>query len=300
MREESVAMHRQGGLSSTEIVNVWQTRGVNIPSRTVRYWCSKLVQRPVGNPSVTTPEKFQARLDHSRDLTGDSPSKKIQKEALYQCGKEKFIAQGGNSLGWLKLREEQPISRWTAWRYSRDAELGQVSARARAPKRDEHGRSLRNPVAEFLQYDSLVHFHSLPDKEWSVHPSNNQKNLMMQKQNGKKQRSEPEKLTKQRRDGEKKRLKMQLAKLLSQSAPQLCNSQRLHLEIPLMLFAAICMGVGALHGTKKALQILGTSVKSVWRGGVLSVEMQLILKYIPLIVWPPNTTWSSKESHFCD
>ena len=158
MREESVAMHRQGGLSSTEIVNVWQTRGVNIPSRTVRYWCSKLVQRPVGNPSVTTPEKFQARLDHSRDLTGDSPSKKIQKEALYQCGKEKFIAQGGNSLGWLKLREEQPISRWTAWRYSRDAELGQVSARARAPKRDEHGRSLRNPVAEFLQYDSLDTF----------------------------------------------------------------------------------------------------------------------------------------------
>ena len=104
MREESVTMHRQGGLSSTEIVNVWQTRGVNIPSRTVRYWCSKLVQRPVGNPSVTTPEKFQARLDHSVISQEIRPLRRFRKrpsinvERRNLLRKAVIVSAGSNSV----------------------------------------------------------------------------------------------------------------------------------------------------------------------------------------------------------
>ena len=169
IRKFALSLHKSK-LKPPQIVQVLTEKGTKVSPRTVQHWVknAQKVCRSPGRPPLANAQRIVDKLDDLIEATGNAPSQQDFLEKLNEVATETFVAAGGTRR---QFRNQQPMHRSTVLKYKKEAMLSPVQARFKPPARDEHGQSIRNPVVEFLLYDSLVHFY-VEHPEWQVHPMN--------------------------------------------------------------------------------------------------------------------------------
>lgn len=169
IRKFALSLHKSK-LKPPQIVQVLTEKGTKVSPRTVQHWVknAQKVCRSPGRPPLANAQRVVDKLDDLIEATGNAPSQQDFLEKLNEVATETFVAAGGTRR---QFRNQQPMHRSTVLKYKKEAMLSPVQARFKPPARDEHGQSIRNPVVEFLLYDSLVHFY-VEHPEWQVHPMN--------------------------------------------------------------------------------------------------------------------------------